>query len=117
MLVPDGGRAVSGDSIIPPRVISHLVERSQVFVEALAGLCGGSGEAVKIDFFVAVVRADADDIALVGDDVDERELPIEAADGGKVWPTFFRVSMEKQIAGASANWKLTMGCAIHGEPQ
>src|SRR6478672_1918623 len=27
------------------------------------------------------------------------------------------ISMEKQTGGASANWKLAMGCAIHGEPQ
>src|SRR5437899_12934706 len=55
----------------------------QVFVETHAGLrrCGGS--AVKIDLFhAAVVRPQADDVALVSDDVDKLELPVEAADGG-----------------------------------
>src|SRR4029077_1667583 len=43
--------------------------------------CGGG--AVKIDVFPAsVVGPYADNVALVGDDVDQLELPVEAADGG-----------------------------------
>src|SRR5439155_5062569 len=83
MLVADAGRAIGGDGVIPARVVSNLVERAQVFVEALAGQCGGHGSAVKIDLFaVAVVRPHADDVALVGDDIDQLELPVEAADSG-----------------------------------
>src|SRR5205823_9474383 len=83
MLIADAGRAVGGDGIIPARVVANLVERTQVFVEALAGQCGGNGSAVKIDLFaMAVVRPHADNVALVGDDVNQLELPVEAADGG-----------------------------------
>jgi hypothetical protein len=41
----------------------------------------------------------------------------EATDRGIVLADFPRVSMEKQSGGVSANWRLAMGCAIHGEPQ
>ena len=59
-----------------------LSER-EVFEEALAGLRGSHGGAVEIDVLaLAVVGAHADDVALVGDDVDQLELPVEAADGG-----------------------------------
>ena len=52
-------------------------------MEALAGLRRCGGGAVKIDVFpAAVVGPHADDVALVGDDVNQLELPVEAADGG-----------------------------------
>src|SRR5213082_2947527 len=55
MLVADAGRAIGGDGVIPARVVSNLVERAQVFVEALAGQCGCHGSAVKIDLFAVAV--------------------------------------------------------------
>ena len=72
---------------------------------------------IKIDILLAVVCAQADHVALVCHDVDELELAIEPADS--------RVGLSKLLAYldgkakrcASANWKLTMGCAIQGEPQ
>ena len=52
-------------------------------MEALAGLRRCGGGAVEIDVFpAAVVGPHADDVALVGHDVDQLELPVEAADGG-----------------------------------
>jgi hypothetical protein len=41
----------------------------------------------------------------------------EATDRGIVLADFPRVSMEKQSGGVSANWKLAMEYATHGEPQ
>jgi hypothetical protein len=38
VLVADGGRAVGGDGVIPARAVVDLVERTEVFVEGLAGL-------------------------------------------------------------------------------
>src|SRR6266446_9583681 len=55
----------------------------KVFMKALAGLRKCGRGAVKIDVFpAAVVSPHADDVALVGGDVDQLELPVEAADGG-----------------------------------
>ena len=46
------------------------VECMEVFDEALAGLLRREGEAVEVDVLIlAIVRADSDDVALVGDDV------------------------------------------------
>src|SRR6266576_530342 len=58
-------------------------------MEALAGLRRCGGGAVEIDVFpAAVVGPHADDVALVGHDVDQLELPVETADGGVALANF-----------------------------
>lgn len=64
------------------RVVVELVERTRVFPKALAGVRGPGGGAVKIDVFAfAKVGADADNVALVCDHVNQLGLPVDAADG------------------------------------
>ena len=77
----DAGSAVGGDGIIPARFVPQSVERMDVFEKTFARLRGRNRCAVKIDILLAVVCADADHVALIGHDVDEFELPVEAADG------------------------------------
>jgi len=112
MLRANARGAVGGDGVIPARFVPQNIERMDVFKETFARLCWRNGRAVKIDILLAVICAQADHVALIGHDVDKFELPVEPANS-----RFLRVSMEKQSGGASANWKLTMGCAIQGDPQ
>src|ERR1700730_17042018 len=72
MLRADARRAVGGDGVIPARFVPENVERMKVFEEAFARVHLRNGGAVKIDVLaLAVVRSHADDVALVGHDVDE----------------------------------------------
>src|SRR6266446_10337812 len=80
MLRADAGSAVGGDGIIPARFVPQSVERTDVFKETFARVRWRNGRAVKIDIFLAVVRAHADHVALIGHDVDEFELSVEPAD-------------------------------------
>src|SRR5436190_4075569 len=82
MLGADARSAVGGDGVIPARFVPQSVERMDVFKETFARVLRRNGRMVKIDIFVAVVRAHADHVALIGHDVDEFELPVEAFDSG-----------------------------------
>src|SRR6476646_6904543 len=90
MLRTNARSAVGGDGVIPARFAPQSVERMDVFKETFASVRRRNGRAVKIDILVAVVCAQADHIALIGDDIDEFELPVEPADS--------RVSLTKLFA-------------------
>src|SRR5947208_5685520 len=53
-----------------------------VFKETFARVLRRNCRMVKIDVLLAVVRAHADHVALIGHDVNEFELPVEAFDSG-----------------------------------
>src|SRR6266516_826990 len=80
MLGTDARSAVGGDGVVPARFVPQSVERMDVFKETFARVRRRNGRAVKIDIFLAIVCAHADHVALIGHDVDELELPVEAAD-------------------------------------
>src|SRR4029453_1784432 len=64
----------------PARCVPQSVERMDVFKETFARVRWRNGRAVKIDILLAVVCAQADHVALIGHDIDEFVLPIDAAD-------------------------------------
>src|SRR2546426_200145 len=64
----------------PTRLVPQSVKRIDVLKETFARMRRRNGCAVKIDILVAVVCAQADHVALIGHDVDQFELPVEAAD-------------------------------------
>src|SRR5207247_2742618 len=80
MLGADARSAVGGDGVIPARFVPQSVERMDVFKETFARLRWRDGITIKINILLAVVCAHADHVALIGHDVDEFELPVEAAD-------------------------------------
>src|SRR5881396_779234 len=82
MLRADAGSAVGGDGVIPARFVPQSVERMDVFQETFARVRWRNSRMVKIDVLLAVVCAYADHVALIGHDVDEFELPVEAFDSG-----------------------------------
>src|SRR5438876_10228635 len=90
MLGTDARSAVSGDGVIPARFVPQSVERMDVFKETFARVRWRNSRAVKVDILLAVVRAHADHVALIGHDVDEFELPVEPADS--------RVGLAKLLA-------------------
>src|SRR5947208_8352211 len=61
-----------------------------VFKETFARVRWRNGRPVKVDILLAVVRAQADHVALIGHDVDEFELPVKPADS--------RVGLAKLLA-------------------
>src|SRR2546430_1473927 len=90
MLRADARSAVGGDGFIPARFVRQSVERMDVFKETFARMRWRNGRTVKIDILPAVVRAQADHVALIGHDVDEYELPVKPADS--------RVGLAKLLA-------------------
>src|SRR5438105_7501567 len=90
MLRADARSAVGGDGVIPARFVPQSIERMDVFKETFARVRWRNGRAVKIDILLAVVCAQANHVALIGDDVDELELPVEAPDS--------RVGLAKLLA-------------------
>src|SRR6266513_5474475 len=90
MLGADARSAVRGDGVIPARFVPQSVERMDVFKETFARVSWRNGRAVKIDILLAVVCAQADDVALIGHDVDEFKLAVEPADS--------RVGLAKLLA-------------------
>jgi len=80
----DRGGAVVGQRVVPNRVLSQTVHVSQVVDEERLRVGGGVAEAIQVDLFAAEVRAQPDDIALVGHDVGDLVLPEESAYGGVV---------------------------------
>ena len=74
--------AIGGNGVIPARFVPQSVKRMDVFKETFARVLRGNGRVVKIDVLLAVVRAHANHVALIGHDVDEFELPVEAFDSG-----------------------------------
>src|SRR5439155_17886481 len=90
MLRADARSAVGSDGVIPARFVPQSFERIDVFKETFARVRRRNGRAVKIDILLAVVRAHADHVALIGHDVNEFELAVEPADS--------RVSLAKLLA-------------------
>src|SRR6266496_5731660 len=90
MLRADARSAVSGDGVVPAGFVPQRVERMDVFKKTFARVFWRNSRAVKIDVLLAVVRAQADHVALIGHDVDEFELPVE--------PTDSRVGLAKLLA-------------------
>src|SRR5713101_8214449 len=90
MLRADARSAVGSDGVIPARFVPQSVERMDVFKETFAGVRWRNGRAVKINILLAVVCAHADNVAFIGRDVDEFELPVESADS--------RVGLAKLLA-------------------
>src|SRR5436309_11163217 len=80
MLRADARSAVGGDGVIPAWFVPQSIERMDVFKETFARVRWRDGRAVKIDVFLAVVRAQADHVAFIGYDVNEFELSIEPPD-------------------------------------
>src|SRR5436305_6856193 len=90
MLRADAGRAVGGNGVIPAGFVSQSIERLNVLQKAFARLRWRNRRAVKIDVFVAVICAQADDVALISDNVDKFELTVEPSNG--------RVGLPKLLA-------------------
>src|SRR5438445_12498524 len=90
MLRADARGAGGGDGVIPARFVPQSVERMDVFKETFARVRWRNSRALKVDILLAVVRAHADHVALLGHDVDEFELPVEPADS--------RVGLAKLLA-------------------
>src|SRR5205823_12502957 len=90
MLGADARSAVGGDGVIPARLVPESVERMDVFKETFARVRWRDGRAVKIDVLLAIVRAHADHVALIGHDINEFKLPVEPADS--------RVGLAKLLA-------------------
>src|SRR5437762_3030311 len=82
MLGADARSAVGGDGVIPARLVPESVERMDVFKETFARVRWRDRRAVKIDVLLAIVRAHADHVALIGHDINEFKLPVEPADSG-----------------------------------
>ena len=80
MLGPDAGGAVGRDGVIPAWFVAQSIERMDVFKKTFARLRRRNSRAVKIDILLAIVRAQADHVALVGHDVDEFKPPVEPTD-------------------------------------
>src|SRR5206468_9751709 len=80
MLRADARSAVGSDGVIPARFVPQSVERMDVFKKTFARVHWRNRRAIQIDIFLAVVRAQADHVALVGHDVDKFELPVESTD-------------------------------------
>src|SRR4029077_7242613 len=65
------------------RFLPQDIERMDVFEKTFARLRRRNGRVVKIDVLaLAVVRPHPDYVALVGHDIDQLELPVEATDSG-----------------------------------
>src|SRR5205814_6049845 len=62
-----------------------------VFKEPFARMRWRNGRAVEIDILLAVICAQTDHVALIGNDVDKFELPVEPADS--------RIGLAKLLAG------------------
>src|SRR5438128_8829412 len=90
MLGANARGAVGGDGVIPARFVPQSVERMDVFKETFARVRWRNGRAIKIDVLLAVIGAHANHVALIRHDVDELELPVEAADS--------RVGLAKLLA-------------------
>src|SRR5437016_6327742 len=82
MLAADVRGAVGRDGVIPARLSAQCIEGVYIFEEALAGAVRHNRQVVKVDVLVPKVGAQADHVALISDEVDELELPVEAADSG-----------------------------------
>src|SRR6266496_4232651 len=82
MLGSDARSAIGGNGVIPARFVPQSVERMDVFKETFSRARWRNRRPVKIDIFIAVVCAHANHVALIGHDVDEFELPVEAFDSG-----------------------------------
>src|SRR5205809_458600 len=99
MLRADARSAVGGDRVIPARFVPQRAERMDVFKETFARMRWRNGRVVKIDVLLAIVCAHTDHVTLIGRDVDEFELPVEAADS--------RVGLAKLLAylDGEAEWR------------
>src|SRR5206468_8988038 len=80
MLAADARGAVGRDGVIPARLSAQCIEGVYIFEEALAGAVRRNRQVVKVDVLVPIVRAQADHVALISDEVDECILTIEPAD-------------------------------------
>src|SRR6266487_6819772 len=99
MLRADARSAVSGDGVVPARLVPQRVERMDVFKKTFARVFGRNSRAVKVDILLAVVRAQADHVALISRYVDEFELPVEPADsrvGLTKLPAYFDGEAERR---------------------
>src|SRR5204862_6806694 len=71
-------RAVACDGVVPTRVISQNVDRVHVFEKPGARLFWRNHPPVKINLLaVAIIAAEADRIALISHNVNERVLSVE----------------------------------------
>src|SRR5213083_1371268 len=80
MLATDARGAVGRDGVIPARLSAQCIEGVYIFEETLAGAVRRNRQVVKVNVLVPIVRAQADHVALISDEVDEFELPVEPAD-------------------------------------
>jgi hypothetical protein len=68
-LLPNAGRAVGGDRIIPARMALERVERIHVFKEVLARLRRRQREVVKIDVFaLPIISGQTEHVRFLGYD-------------------------------------------------
>jgi hypothetical protein len=89
MLRADARRAVGRRGVVP-RVRVEFIQRGDVVHEPLARFLRRRRGAVEIDVFAAAkVCPYADHVALIGGDVNQLELPEEAADRGIALADFF----------------------------
>src|SRR6266704_4974568 len=99
MLRADARSAVSGDCVVPARLVPQRVKRMDVFKKTLARVFWRNSRAVKVNILLAVVRAQADHVALISRYVDEFELPVEPADsrvGLTKLPAYFDGEAERR---------------------
>src|SRR5207237_670790 len=82
MLAADTRSAIGRDGIIPTRFVPQRIEGTHIFEEPLTHSIWRSRQAVKIYVLIAIIRAQANHITLVRDQVDECILPVKAADSG-----------------------------------
>src|SRR5437762_11538478 len=73
MLRTDARSAVGSDGVIPARFVLQSVEGMDVFKEPFARMRWRNGRAVEIDILLAVIGAQTDHVALIGNDVDKFE--------------------------------------------
>ena len=88
----DVGRAVVGEGVVELGLVFQLIDALEDIDEQLAGLvgCGGRAEEEHID--IAMLGPHGQQVALVGDDIDELELAQEA-DGRVIGLALFQADL------------------------
>src|SRR6476469_513912 len=80
MLAANARGAIGRDGVIPARLGAQCIERTNIFKEALTRAVQGHRRVITVDVLVPIIGAQANHVALISDDVDERKLAVQAAD-------------------------------------
>ena len=91
----DRRRAIRGERIVELRLLGELVCIGDVLDEEASGDVRRRLETIELDIFAAKVRANANDVALVRCDDDQRIALEEIGDGENSPPRVRRTSMDQ----------------------